>query len=293
MSIKVKINLLFLVLGIISAVAISGFNYYQAREQIFQEALERAEVISSFAMAARNYTVKTMRPIASKIAGPGGFHPELMGGFFVARAIADDFAKAQPGYVFKQATLNPVNSQNRADMREQKIIEYFAAHRGARMTKGTTEKDGRQFFYVAHPVVAQAGCLKCHDTREAAPPGRVARYPGDGGYGYKTDSVVATFINYVPIEKSLEKVKFTAMKTAFAGVLSVLVILVVVWAFISVSVTRPLVRLTEMTDQMSRGKGLEKEISYASRDEIGALYDSFERMRKSVVKLIKIIRQKR
>lgn len=195
--------------------------------------------------------------------------------------------------MFKQATLNPVNPQNLADGQERRIIDYFAAHRDMKMTKGTIEKDGQQSFYVAQPVVAQPECLSCHSTREAAPQGRVERYPGDGGYGYAAGSVVATFINYVPIQKALEQVKLTAVKTAFAGVISVLVILAVVWAFISAKVTRPIIRLTEMTDEMSRGKGLEREIRFASRDEIGGLYDSFDRMRKSVVKLIRIIRQKK
>ena len=39
------------------------------------------------------------------------------------------------------------------------------------------------------------------------------------------------------------------------------------------------------------GKGLEKNLSIKSKDEIGDLYQSFDRMRKSVVKLIRMVKK--
>ena len=95
MSIKLKINLLLLLIGIITSIGIGAFNYNEAKDRVFSDAFQRAELISSFAMASRDYTVKTMRPLAIEIAGTNSFHPELMGGFFVARAIADNFAQNQ------------------------------------------------------------------------------------------------------------------------------------------------------------------------------------------------------
>ena len=64
------------------------------------------------------------------------FHPEIMGGFFVARAISDSFAKAQPGYSFKQATLDPVNSANLADVQETSIINAFNSNPQLSLQKG-------------------------------------------------------------------------------------------------------------------------------------------------------------
>ena len=125
MSIKTKLNLILLVLGVITSILIAVLNYVDARDRVFTEAYKKAELINSFALAARTYTVKTMRPLAIEIAGLGRFHPEIMGGFFVARAISDTFAKAQPGYTFKQATLDPVNPSNKADTRETDIIKAF------------------------------------------------------------------------------------------------------------------------------------------------------------------------
>ena len=56
------------------------------------------------------------------------------------------------------------------------------------------------------------------------------------------------------------------------------------------SVTKPIVQLTRMADEVSRGKQINREIRVKSSDEIGALYKSFDRMRISVIKLVKAAR---
>jgi hypothetical protein len=93
MSIKLKINLLLLLFGSLTCFVIAGFNYYVTKNRIFEDAFQKAQLISSFAMASRDYTVETMRPLAMEIGGKGIFHPELMAGLFVARSIGNIFSK--------------------------------------------------------------------------------------------------------------------------------------------------------------------------------------------------------
>lgn len=291
MSIKSKINMSFLAMGIFAALAIALFNYFEIRKSVIAEAYKKAELINSFAMASRTYTVKTMRPLAIEVAGAGQFHPEIMGGFFVARAIAETFAESQPGYSFKQATINPVNPHNAANDNETKIIHQMNENRSQTVWQGLTEKEDQKYFYIAKPVVAKKGCLACHGSPDTAPEGRRTRYPGPGGYNYKENDVVATFITYVPVGKALSEVKRSTVKLASTGILLILAIFVVVWLMIDKIITKPVVSLTRMADEVSRGKGLETELTYQSRDEIGDLYQSFDRMRKSVVKLMKMVKK--
>ena len=234
-----------------------------------------------------------MRPIARQVAGPESFHPEIMGGFFVARAISEKFAHDKPGYLFKQAAANPVNESNQADAKEMEIISQFTADNALRMQKGIIEKNGESYFYIARPVKARKGCLTCHSSKDTAPKGRREMYPGDGGYGYVENSVVTSFVNYVPIQKALQDLRLTALKTMSIGIGSVLVILLVVWVFINRVIAQPVMDLTEMANAMSRGKRLDQEIRAGSTDEIGALYESFNRMRISVVKLAKLLKKKK
>lgn len=293
MSIKWKINLLLLIIGVVTSISIGLFNYYETKNRVINDAYKKASIISSFAMASRSYTVQTMRPLALQMAQKGSFHPEIMGGFFVARSIAEEFSKNQPGYMFKQATLDPVNDQNRADNQEREIIKYFSANRNIKTKKGMIDKNGHKYYYIAQPVVAKKQCLTCHGSRENALPGRVARYPGSGGYNYEPNQVVASFINYVPLQKALEDLNFASLKMVGASILSIMLIVASVWVVLELLVTKPIVRLTNMAEHLSRGKGLDQQIKVESKDEIGALYNAYNRMRISVIKLIKIINQKK
>lgn len=292
MSIKVKVIIFLAAVGLVMSCCIGGYSYFEAKNQIFKDALKQAEVVSSFAIASRNYAVQTMRPLTMKIAGEGSFHPELMGGFFIARAISDIFTKSQPGYSFKQAALNPVNKQNLADQQEREIIRFFTENVRVQMKNGVIEKKGEKFFYAAQPVLAGKKCMKCHGKKENAPIGRVTRYPGSGGYDYPVDSIVATFITYIPIETALQNVKFRAAKVAAIGFFFILLLTVAIWFYLESSIISPIMQLTSMSEKMSRGKSLDIKITSKSNDEIGQLYGSFNRMRLSVVKLLEMIEKK-
>ena len=91
----------------------------------------------------------------------------------------------------------------------------------------------------------------------------------------------------------LEDLKTTAFKTTMASIFSILLILGVVWLFLEFTVTKPIVNLTNLAEKMSRGKNIDKVIKSKSKDEIGALYDSYNRMRISVIKLFEIIKKKK
>lgn len=292
MSIKLKIIIFLAGVGLIMSLCIGGYSYFDAKNQIFKDALKQADVVSSFAMASRTYAVKTMRPLTVKIGGQNSFHPELMGGFFIARAISDIFSQSQPGYSFKQAALNPVNKQNKADSQEQGIIKYFNDNIREKKKSGLIEKGGKKFFFVAQPVRAGKKCLKCHGDRENAPMGRVNRYPDGGGYNYELNSVVATFVTYIPIDIALKNVKIRAFKVFGIGFAFILLLTIAIWIYLEKQIISPIILLTGKADKMSRGKDLNDVIKRSTSDEIGQLYESFNRMRISVVKLLKMINRK-
>jgi len=292
MSIRVKINLVLLAIGITTSIFVAAFNYYEARNRVFQEAYTKAELISSFAMASREYTKKTMRPLAVKLAGTDSFHPELMAGFYVTRAIADIFSENQKGFSFKQATLNPILPQNKSNSQETEIINYFKENRDVILKKGSLLQNDSEVFYVARPVINKKGCNKCHGLRENAPKEQLIKYTGNGGYGWKVDDVVAILITYVPISNALEELRVIAFKTIMVGLIAIAVIMVSTSYFMNKFVVKPITELTEIANDMSRGKNLNKPIESKSKDEIGALCESFNRMRVSVVKLIKMVKAK-
>ena len=293
MSIRLKINVVLLVIGIMTSILVAAFNYYEARNRVFTEAQKKAELISSFAMASREYTKNTLRPLSVQLAGKDSFHPELMAGFYVVRAIADIFAQNQEGYSFKQATINPILPQNKSNQQETEIINYFRANRNVSLKEGSLSQNNKEVFYVARPVVNKKGCMKCHGLRENAPKEQLAKYTGTGGYGWQIDDVVAILITYVPIETALKELQGIALKTILAGLVAIAIIMLSTSFFMNKFVVKPIIELTSIAEGMSRGKGLGNPIQATSKDEIGALCNSFNRMRVSVNKLIQMVKAKK
>lgn len=289
-SINRKVTYMLLLIGFITSTVAAGLYYYTTYRAICQDAITKAEMISNFAMAVRIYTVKKMRPLAVEIAGKESFHPELMGGFFVAREVSEIFGEKFEGYSFKQATPNPINYSNLADREEAQWITQFEKDRSLLKLSGITQKKNQKYFYMASPIVAQKGCLKCHSTRQNAPVGRVEKYPGSGGYGYRLNQVIAAFITYVPIEHALAELRMATLRTMAIGIGSVLVMVIFIWLFMRRTVTRPIMNLARITNEISRGKNIDQKISTIEKGEIGELYKSFDRLRVSVIKLLKLSR---
>ncbi len=233
------------------------------------------------------YTREIQRPEALKIVGEDTFRPELMSGSFVARSVGDMFSKIQPGYSYKSATDNPINADNMVDDQEREILQDFQKNRNLKIKKGIIKRKNQDYFYIARPTVSKQRCNKCHGRREDAPKEQLQMYKGSGGYNYKPGEVVAMFITYVPIQKALAGLKTTALKTVLMGVGSILMILIAVWYFMNSAITKPIIKITQIAENISRGKDLGVEVQSKRKDEIGALYDSFNKMRKSVVLLIK------
>lgn len=96
-------------------------------------------------------------------------------------------------------------------------------------------------------------------------------YPGDGGYGYAENSVVASFISDVPIQKALKDLRLTAFKTMSIGIGSVPVIRMAVWIFINRVIARPVIDLTALANAMSRGKNLIRKSRLRARKKSGRL----------------------
>lgn len=139
--------------------------------------------------------------------------------------------------------------------------------------------------------MTKKGCLKCHGPKEDAPKGRVLRYPGLGGYDYKRNTVVGTFVTYVPMEKAMAQLRLVALRTVLIGIPGILVMVLVVWLFMAKMVTNPLTELAYLADDISQGKQISREIKANSSDEIGTLYAYLNRMRISILKLVKAVKR--
>lgn len=123
--------------------------------------------------------------------------------------------KCNPGYSYKEATLNPTNPRDRTADWEADVVRAFQNDR--KLTEVVGERDGGRgrSLHLARPIrIVDAKCLVCHDTADRAPAPLIKTYGPDNGFGWKLDEVVGAQIVSVPM-----RVPLTMAGSAFKAVL--------------------------------------------------------------------------
>jgi HAMP domain-containing protein len=117
----------------------------------------------------------------------------------------------------------------------------------------------------------------------------VKAYGSNNGYGWKLNEIIGAQIVSVPMA-----VPFTMARKAFQTLLATLVgVFVFILLFLNVLlwfvVIRPIKNLSAMADQVSTGNLDVPEVAVHGSDEVAALAGSFNRMRISLVKALKML----
>ena len=183
-------------------IALGGLALSQALEnKAASEMSARGEMAVYIANSVRSYTNNDIAPLINQLANPQTeFIPETIPSI-AAKRVFEGF-KTNWKYkdlIYKQATLNPTNLDDRADRFEAKLIEKFVGDRTLKSVSGYRFQGEEKLFYSAQPLaVNDSSCLRCHSTPEIAPKSHVEKYGKRHGYGWKLNQVIATQIIYIP-----------------------------------------------------------------------------------------------
>ncbi len=288
MGIRTRSILIMGILGILAITAIGFTSYQLSVKNALDEAKVKSKIILNYAMATKKYMKTVQRPLVKELIESDRFYPELMSGFVTARGTFEIFKKSSPQYTFKQATIDPLNPSNQADAEEIAFIDHFAKNPDKKSSEGIITKNGSDVFYFAKPIkVNSAGCLNCHGDPYDAPKDQVEIYGTESGYNWKLGDTVAAFIVYIPTADAIAAAKnlsYTLMSIGAGGIFLVLLIL---WFFLERSIVSPIVELAQRTNDFSLGEDLDTPITNKSKNEIGILAHAIERLRISLVKLLK------
>lgn len=289
MGIRSKFIIIITVLSLLATIAIGYTSYMLSRQSAIAEAKSKGEIIYNYIEASSKFFGKEQYPlIKDLVADDDIFIPELMSRFVVNRMEYEIFQETLEGYVFKQATLDPLWPDNKADAAEEEVIEYFASHPAEVEKQGIMDKDGERYFYTAKPIkVTKPFCLTCHGDPVDAPADQRDIYGTENGYNWKMDATVGTSIIYISIANTLKDAQQSALKIFSVGLGCLLVTIICIWVFLDRSVVAPIIRLSGSAKDISIGKNLCDSIHTDSNDEIGGLANSIDRMRISVNKLLK------
>jgi methyl-accepting chemotaxis protein len=144
------------VFGVIVSITTSSYFYlYQQNKASLEEKLySKGKSILDFAdvlLESRNEKF---------FSGASGEVPQE-----IQDEIFSKFTEVSKGEVFfKQASLNPINQKNKALPFESEEIEYFKKHKNTNEHNKQITHDGKEFFMLSRPILAEKKCVMCHPT---------------------------------------------------------------------------------------------------------------------------------
>lgn len=279
-----------LIMGLLGALALGGIgvaSYQFSVKSAMVEAKTKGDIIFSYILASDKFFTENQRPLLLELVEQDRFYPELMSSFNITREIYENFSKKLPGYIFKQASLSPLQPSNKADKDEIAIINAFDKNQGLPKQEGYMKKGAEEYYYMATPVKVADSCLRCHGDPQDAPKDLVDAYGTESGYNWKSGEINSAFIVYIPVKQAM----IAAMKNIVIlfgiGAGCLLIALFGVWTFLNRSVVTPIVQLSNRTVDISLGKNIEEGIEFKSKDEVGSLAQAIERLRISIVKMMR------
>ena len=286
MGIRSRFMIIMAIIFGVATVGIGTASYMFSKRNALLEAKSKGELIFNYILATRDFYSEKQRPLIMEVFEKDRFYPELMSGFVLTRGTFDIFKKNLTGYNFKQATIDPLYPPNKADEWETKLIAMFAGQPELKTHEGTMERDGETFFYLAKPIkITGKDCLRC-DVNDA-PKDQVEIYGSTNGYNWKDGDTVAAYVVYVSVETALANARKGAITLYLIGAGCLLVALIGIWLFMDRFVVNPIVRLSIKAEEISLGKNMEESVKIKQNDEIGALASAIERLRMSMVRILK------
>ena len=290
MGLRLKFNIVLL-LVFAAGIGVSAYvSHRLLQENAKDEVRRNAGLMMEAALAIRGYTVSQVKPhLEAQLAEK--FLPQSVPAYAAAETFKT-LRKKYPDFSYKEATLNPTNPSNRTVEWESDIVNHFrnaGASVGGEIS-GERDTPAGRMLYIARPIqVKDPACLACHSVPAAAPASMVKLYGESNGFGWKHNEVIGAQVVSVPMTLPVHNAN-EAFKVFMGSLAAIfLVTFVVLNLMLSVMIIRPIRRMAASADKISTGDFNVAEFPSSGKDEISLLGTSFNRMRRSLQKALKII----
>jgi HAMP domain-containing protein len=288
MSLLAKFNLILILVFSISLIPAGYVSYNLLQNNARTQVTQNARLMMQTAMAVRGYTIKQIKPLLEPALATT-FLPQTVPAYS-AMEIFNYLRESNPEYTYKEATLNPTNPRDRTVEWEADVVAAFRSDPKKKEMFGERSSPQGRSLFLAHPIqITDAKCLACHNTPDAAPPTIIKAYGPGNGFGWKMNEVIGAQIVTVPmsIPIGMADKAFQTLLVSLVGVFALtLVFMNILLHFV---VIRPMKRLSQMADQVSMGNMDVPEVKPRGRDEVAVLAGSFNRMRISLIKALKML----
>jgi HAMP domain-containing protein len=281
MGLRLKFNLAIigaLALGfVLAGMALHDLFLANARQEVIQD----ARIMLEAGNGVRHYTDTEIGPLLG--VQQGDRFEKASVPFFAAEAVLRDVRTRFPDYIYKEAALNPTNPTDRATDWEADIINAFRNTPTLAESISERQTPTGPALSLAHPVaVNDQQCLACHSTPSQAPSAMLSAYGPGNGFGWHMNEVIGAQIVSVPEAVPLQKAQRAFV--TIAGILAATFVLItsILNLLLHYMVTRPVMMMAAIANDVSLGKENVAEYEPKGRDEIASLAHSFNRMRRSL-----------
>lgn len=286
MSLRMKFNLvmllIFIIGGGISAAVSYQFLFYNAN----QEAIRTANLIMASALAVRHYTADRIAPLLKQQQALN-FIPESVPAFAAIETLnrlGEDYKE----YRYREPTFNPTNPRDRPEGWEVDLIDRFRGDPQTKELVGVREEAGKSLLYVARGIrITNPACLACHTSPDVAPPSMVKRYGRTGGFGWKLNDVVGAQLVSVPMQVPLESAwqAFISFIATLSGIF--VVVMLALNLLLSWLILKPVQSVAGVLDKISTGVFRVPPLYQERNDEMGRLSKALYRLQQSLDRSLK------
>ncbi len=288
MGLRTKFNLTLLVIFLVGLVMTGVVSYHLVQQNAREEVIQNARIMRESAQAIRDYTAQEIRPLLASQSSHQ-FLPHTVPSFAAQtnfRALQESF----PAYSYKEAALNPTNLSDKANDWESGLVETFRQSPDRKEMIQVLDTADGQILTLSRPIqIKSEGCLICHSTPEAAPASMVAVYGTENGFGWQMNEIVGAQIVSVPMAVPLDRAERTFIFFMGALIAVFVVIFLTLNLALHYMVIKRVVRISNVASEVSMGNLDVPEVHAKSRDEIGSLTASLNRMRRSLDNAMKMI----
>lgn len=288
MKIMAKFNAVLLSVFLVGLLIAGFVSHSMLHGNARDEVIKHADLMMGAALAIRGYTIREIKPLLV-----AQLEREFLPQTVPSYAATNNFHmlhKNNPQYMYKEATLNPTNPRDKAMDWESDIIWQFRNDAKLKQIVGERETPTGPSLYLARPIkITNEGCLTCHSTVDRAPATMIELYGTANGFGWELNEIVGSQIVSVPLSVPVAKAN-QAFVTFMASLVAIFAAL---FALINLMLRRMILRpvnaMAEIADKVSKGKLDVPEFETGGEDEISALSQSFNRMRVSLEKAMKML----
>ncbi|HEY1491717.1 MAG TPA: DUF3365 domain-containing protein [Steroidobacteraceae bacterium] len=287
MNLLVRINLVLALAFALAGLAVGWACSAMLQENARQETLREAGLMMDSALSMRAYTSAEIVPLLH-MQMRTEFLPQSVPSYAATQNFLHLHAK-HPEYVYKEATLNPTNLQDRATDWESDLIQQFRNDEHRAEIVGERDTPTGRSLYLARPIRAQAECLVCHSVPSAAPPTLIARYGSNNGFGWQEQAVIGAQVVSVPLAAASANAS-RILRGVMSSIAAILIVtLLIVNLVLYLVIVRPVRRMAAIADEVSLGNMAAGEFPARGSTELTDLARSFNRMRTSLAKALKML----